>query len=192
MIIELEKNDTKEAVMIAEALMAIGLVSRIVGEDCNQSDDRPCCESYDDGKSAVKFCKGFTEAACEQAMPELQKTFDGRNACDWVCLFHVLLFYGYIECSDFNEFCRWLSLKAGREIITAVHARTIKREYWVKAAGIMWSLPDALKELNTTRQEKKFVCYCKLCVEIKSIIDRAIKSSSVVINTDTDNAATTH
>lgn len=192
MILTLEKNDTKDLVLLAKALKANGMVSRIDGEDCNQSDDRPCCESYDDWKSAVKFCKGFTEAACGQAMPELKKAFEGKDACDWVCLFHVLLFYGYIKCSDFNEFCRWLSQKAGREIITAVNARTIKQTYWVKAAGIMWSLPDALKELNTTRQEKKFVCYCKLCNEIKSIIDGAIKSSSVVINTDTDNAATTH
>ena len=94
---------------------------------------------------------------------------------DLVCFYHVLVYYNYIACNDFNVFNRWLTQVAGKELIKPNNARKIKLTYWVSEAKKPWTKEGALAETNTTQQETKFRNYTKLCEDIREIINEAKK-----------------
>ena len=140
--------------------------------------EEPSYVPEDDGEAEIKYSEKFTEAICMRIMPHIQKLYEEKNAMDWVCFYHVLVFYSYIACDDFNVFNRWLTRVTGKEIITNSNARKIKMSYWAKEAKKKWSKEKALEETNTPQQETKFRNYMKLCDEIRDIINEAKKAIS--------------
>ncbi len=120
----------------------------------------------------VTYSERYNERICKRTMPKILEIYKDRNAMDWVCFYHVLVYYGYIGCDDFNEFNRWLTQVAGREIISVGNARKIKLSYWADKAKKRWVKEDALKEKNTQQQETKFRDYTLLCDEIRDIINK--------------------
>ena len=124
----------------------------------------------DDNKAEVTYGNQYSEIVCKRTFPKILELYKGRSAVDWVCFFHVLVFYSYISCDDFNAFNRWLTQQAGRELISTGNARKIKMSYWANEPMKIWTLPDALKETNSKQQEAKYNDYIRLCNDIHSII----------------------
>ena len=136
-------------------------------------EEEQCYVLEDDEEEEVTYSERFSEAICRQTMPEILALYEKRDATDWVCFFHVLVFYSYLACDDFNVFNRWLTQITGREIISPGNARKIKMSYWAKDAKKKWSVEKALEETNTAQQETKFRNYTSLCDDIREIINKA-------------------
>ena len=123
----------------------------------------------------VTYTEKFSDTICKQIMPSIFKLYEGRDAMDWVCFYHVLVYYNYINCDDFNAFNRWLTRITEKELISVGNARKIKMSYWADTPKRKWSKEEALARINTAQQETKLKNYCKLCDDIKGIIDKARK-----------------
>ena len=131
-----------------------------------------CYVPEDDGETEVTYSEKYSETICKRTMPEILALYEGRDAMDWVCFYHVLVYYNFIGCDDFNVFNRWLTQVTGMEIISAGNARKIKMSYWAKEAKMRWSKERALSETNTAQQETKFKNYTQLCEKIRDIINK--------------------
>lgn len=129
-----------------------------------------CYVPEDDGEIEVTYSERYSEDVCKKTMPKILALYEDRDAVDWVCFYHVLVFFNYIGCEDFNAFNRWLTRVAGKEIISPGNARKIKMSYWADKAKKLWTMEGALTETNTAQQETKFRSYTKLCDEIRNII----------------------
>ena len=70
-----------------------------------------CYVPEDDGEVEVTYSERYSEAICKRTMPKILALFEKRNAMDWVCFYHVLVYFNYIVCDDFNVFNRWLRVK---------------------------------------------------------------------------------
>ncbi len=137
-----------------------------------------CYVPEDDGEAEVAYSERYSEAICKRTIHKIVALYKGKDAMDWVCFYHVLVFYNYIGCDDFNAFNRWLTKITGQEIISTGHARKIKMSYWAKEAKKLWTLPNALSETNTPQQESKFRNYTLLCEDIRNIINEAKRATS--------------
>lgn len=129
-----------------------------------------CYVTEDDGEAEVTYSERYSEAICKSTMPKILALYEERDAMDWVCFYHVLVYYNYLSCDDFNAFNRWLTQIIGEGKISTSYARKIKMSYWAKAAKKQWSKEEALKETNTAQQETKFRDYTQLCDKIREII----------------------
>lgn len=129
-----------------------------------------CYVPEDDGESEVTYSDKYSEAICRRTMPKILALYEEKDAMDWVCFYHVLVFFNYIGCDDFNVFNRWLTHITGRIIISSGNARKIKMSYWAKEAKKPWSKEGALAETNTAQQETKYRDYTILCDKIRDII----------------------
>lgn len=129
-----------------------------------------CYEPEDDGEAEVTYSERYSEAICKRTMPKILALYEKREAIEWVCFYHVLVYFNYIGCDDFNAFNRWLTQVTGKEIISAGNARKIKMSYWAKEAKKLWTKEGALSETDTVRQETKYRNYTMLCDEIRDII----------------------
>jgi len=129
-----------------------------------------CYVPEDDGESEVTYSERYSEAICERTMPKIIALLKENDAKDWVCFYHVLVYYNYIGCDDFNAFNRWLTQVTGKEIISRVNARKIKMSYWAKDAKKQWTKEGALAETGSAQQRTKFRNYTLLCDEIRDII----------------------
>ena len=138
-----------------------------------QLEEEELCYVPEEGDMEVTYSERFTETICKLAMPGILKLYEKRDAMDWVCFYHVLVYYSYIGCDDFNAFNRWLTRVAGKELISTGNARKIKMSYWAESAKKRWKKEDALAKTNTTQQETKFGNYTKLCEDIREIINEA-------------------
>ena len=138
-----------------------------------QLEEEELCYVPEEGQAEVTYSERFTETICKRAMPGILKLFEDRDATDWVCFYHVLVFYSYIGCDDFNAFNRWLTQVAGKKLISAGNARKIKMSYWAEAAKKPWTKAGALAKTNTAQQETKFRNYTILCEAIRDIINEA-------------------
>ena len=141
----------------------------------HQLEDEDLCYVPEEGDIEVTYSESFTETICKLAMPGILKLYEERDAMDWVCFYHVLVYYGYIGCDDFNAFNRWLTQVTGKVLISTGNARKIKMSYWAEAAKKPWTKEGALAKTNTAQQETKFRNYTKLCDEIREIINEAKK-----------------
>jgi len=137
-----------------------------------------CYVPEDDKESEVTYSEKYSEAICKKTMPKVLELYEGRDAMDWVCFYHVLVFYNYIGCDDFNVFNRWLTQVTGKKIISTGNARKIKMSYWAKDAKKHWTMEGALAETNTTQQETKFKNYTILCDDIRDIINNKAKRAT--------------
>lgn len=140
-----------------------------------QLEEEELCYVPEEGDTEVTYSERFTETIFKLAMPGILNLYEGRDAMDWVCFYHVLVYYSYIGCDDFNAFNRWLTQVTGKEIISTGNARKIKMSYWAEAAKKPWTKEGALAKTNTAQQETKFRNYTKLCDEIREIINEAKK-----------------
>ena len=140
-----------------------------------QLEEESLCYVPEEEDTEVTYSERFTETICKRTMPGILKLFEERDAMDLVCFYHVLVYYNYIACNDFNVFNRWLTQVAGKELIKPNNARKIKMTYWVSEAKKPWTKEGALAEINTTQQETKFRIYTKLCEDIREIINEAKK-----------------
>ena len=129
-----------------------------------------CYVPEDDGEAEVIYSERYSEAICKRTMPKILALYEKRDAMDWVCFYHVLVYFSYIGCDDFNAFNRWLTQITGKVIISAGNARKIKMSYWAKEAKKPWTKQGALAETNTAQQETKYRNYTILCDEIRDII----------------------
>ncbi len=129
-----------------------------------------CYVPEDDGENEVIYSEKYSEAICRSTMPKILALYKEKDAMDWVCFYHVLVYFNYIGCDDFNVFNRWLTQVTGKELINPGHARKIKMSYWAKEAKKKWTKEGALAETNTAQQETKFRNYTLLCDEIRDII----------------------
>lgn len=129
-----------------------------------------CYVPEDDGEAEITYSERYSEVICRRTMPPILALYEEKDAMDWVCFYHVLVYFNYVGCDDFNAFNRWLTQVTGKEIISAGNARKIKMSYWAKDAKKRWSKEEALKETNTAQQETKYRNYTMLCDEIRDII----------------------
>ena len=129
----------------------------------------------DEDNGDYSYCEDLNENKCKKMMPNILKLYNGKNAKDWVCFYHVLVFYQNIIFDDFYAFNRWLTSITGEEKITYSNARKINMSYWAKNAKIKWTLDAAIKETDTKRQENLFKEYMRLCQSIYDIIREAKK-----------------
>ena len=129
-----------------------------------------CYVPENNDEAEVTYSVRYSEEICKRTMPKILALYEKRDAMDWVCFYHVLVYYTYIGCDDFNAFNRWLTQVAEKEIISTGNARKIKMSYWAKEAKKPWSKEGALDETNTAQQETKFRNYTILCDEIRDII----------------------
>lgn len=133
-------------------------------------DEELCYVTEDDGEAEVTYSERYSEAICKSTMPKILALYEERDAMDWVCFYHVLVYYNYLSCNDFNAFNRWLTKIIGEGKISTSYARKIKMSYWAKAAKKQWSKEEALKETNSSQQATKFRDYTQLCDKIREII----------------------
>lgn len=148
---------------------------KIIEKWYKQLEEEELCYLPEEGESEVTYSERFTEAVCKRTMPGVLKLFEGRDAMDLVCFYHVLVFYSYIACDDFNVFNRWLTTIAEKELISTGNARKIKMTYWAREAKKLWTMKGALEETDTQQQETKFRKYTSLCDKIREIINEAMK-----------------
>ncbi len=146
---------------------------KLIEEWINQLEEEELCYELEETVSDVVYCEKYSEAICHRTMPAILKLYEGRDAKDWVCFYHVLVFYGFLACDDFNAFNRWLTKVAGKEIISTNNARKIKMSYWVESAKKKWNKDAALAETNSLQQEKKYYDYTSLCDSIHKTITGA-------------------
>ncbi len=130
--------------------------------------------NYDHGFviKGVKYSSQYTPDRCKRTFPAVSELFEKRPARDWVCFYHVLLLYRYMNFDSFIAFNQWLTAVSGKEIIRESNARKINTSYWAKVADKKWSLEGALKGNNSSQQENKFRDYLRLCEDIHDIIKR--------------------
>jgi hypothetical protein len=142
-----------------------------------QMDERnPFAEDIEDEDNGdYTYSEDLNENKCKKMMPEILKLYKGKKAKDWVCFYHVLVFYQNIIFADFYAFNRWLTSITGEEKITYSNARKINMSYWAKNAKIKWTLDAAIKETDTKQQENLFKEYMRLCQSIYDIIREAKK-----------------
>jgi len=131
------------------------------------------CYVPEEGEADVMYSEKFNEAVCKRVLPRIRALLKDKDRMAWLCFYHVLVFYSYIICRDFNVFNRWLTQMAGEEIINTTYARKLKMSYWVTAAGKQWTKEEALAETNSKQQETKYREYTLLCEEIREIINEA-------------------
>lgn len=162
--------ETKINTPVLELFQHIGCKLIIEQWQEQQEEEELCYVPEDDGDVEVKYSEQYSEAICKRTMPKILALFEKRDAIEWVCFFHVLVFYSYIGCDDFNTFNRWLTQVTGKEIISPGNARKIKMSYWAKEAKKLWTKEGALAETNTAQQETKYRNYTMLCDEIRDII----------------------
>ena len=146
---------------------------RIVELWREQMEQEELCYIPEEGEADVMYSEKFNEAVCKRVLPRIRALLKDKDRMAWVCFYHVLVFYSYIICRDFNVFNRWLTQMAGEEIINATYARKLKMSYWVTAAGKQWTKEGALEETNSKQQETKYRDYIQLCEEIRDIINEA-------------------
>ena len=146
---------------------------RIVELWREQMEQEELCYVPEEGEADVMYSEKFNEAVCKRVLPRIRALLKDKDRMAWVCFYHVLVFYSYIICRDFNVFNRWLTQMAGEEIINTTYARKLKMSYWVTAAGKQWTKEEALAETNSKQQETKYREYTLLCEEIREIINEA-------------------
>lgn len=131
-----------------------------------------CYEPLENDEQEFCYKEKYSEDLSKKTFPEILKLFENRKPIDWVCFYHVLVCYNYIDCLDFNAFNRWLTNLAGRELIAPGYARGIKMQYWAQHAKYVWRLEDALKYKNSKQQESKYREYSILCDQILEILKK--------------------
>ena len=146
---------------------------RIVELWREQMEQEELCYIPEEGEADVMYSEKFNEAVCKRVLPRIRALLKDKDRMAWLCFYHVLVFYSYIICRDFNAFNRWLTQMAGEEIINATYARKLKMSYWVIAASKQWTKEGALAETNSKQQETKYRDYIQLCEEIRDIINEA-------------------
>lgn len=147
---------------------------KVIEEWIDQLEQEELCYIPEDpDESEIEYSEKFSESVSTRVIPQIMNLYQGKDAMDWVCFFHVLVFYSYMSCSDFNAFNRWLTNVTGKVLISTGNARKIKMSYWAKNAKIKWTKEGALNVTNTTQQETKFRHYIQLCNDIRDIINEA-------------------
>lgn len=157
---------------ILELFRHLGRIKLIVKWQHQLEEERLCYEPLAEEEVEFEYGDKYTKAVSKRTFPKILGLFENRNTKDWVCFYHVLVCYNYIECIDFNAFNRWLTELAGEVLISASYARAIKMEYWAEKAKYVWQLEEALKYKNSKQQEHKYKDYIILCDQIREIIDK--------------------
>ncbi len=133
----------------------------------------PCCEPIDEQfESDFEYSEKFNEAKAIRIFPKIQALFNDKKAVDWVCYYHVLVFYTYVSFKDFNNFVVWLNKMANETLISHVNGRAINMTYWAKKAKKKWNIEELLAERNSKQAENQYSIYKKLCDEIRAIINQ--------------------
>ena len=162
--------ETKINTPVLELFLHIGRIQIIEQWQEQLEEEELCYVPEDDGEAEVTYSERYSEAICKRTMPKILALYEERDAMDWVCFYHVLVYFNYIGCDDFNAFNRWLTQVTGGVVISAGNARKIKMSYWAKEAKKPWTKQGALAETNTAQQETKYRNYTLLCDEIRDII----------------------
>ncbi len=157
---------------ILELFRHLGRIKLILKWQAQLEEEKLCCEPLADDEADFSYGDKYTKAVSKRTFPEILKLFDERKTKDWVCFYHVLVCYHYMDFIDFNAFNRWLTELAGKVLITEGYARVIKMEYWADKAKYTWRLEDALNSNNSKQQENKYRDYINLCAQIREIIDK--------------------
>ena len=176
----LNKNITSaKAAHILELFQIIGkmqLISNWIkdienGELCYD----PLNDTEEELASELQFQK-LDEAKLKQVWPMiLEKMNDGKIE-EWVCFYHVLVFYTYINHVDFIVFYKWLNSfyrkNSNRkdELINYAYARRIKTSYWAENANKTWVYENIPDKEEKARLKDKFLKYTRLCTELHNII----------------------
>lgn len=162
--------ETKINTPVLELFLHIGRKQLIEKWQEQLEEEELCYVPEDDGEAEVTYSVRYSEAICKRTMPNILALYKERDAMDWVCFYHVLVYYNYIGCDDFNAFNRWLTKVTGQQIISVGYARKIKMSYWADNAKKQWTKEGALAETNTAQQETKYRNYTLLCDDIRDII----------------------
>lgn len=162
--------ETKTNTPVLELFLHLGRKLIIEQWQEQLEEEELCYVPEDDGEAEVTYSERYSEAICKKTMSKILTLYEERDAMDWVCFYHVLVYFNYIGCDDFNAFNRWLTHITGKVIISAGNARKIKMSYWAKDAKKLWTKEGALAETNTAQQETKFRNFTLLCDEIRDII----------------------
>lgn len=174
-IIILRQFDNKINTPLLDLFQRIGY-KLVIEEWMEQLEQEELCyvpEEIDENE--IEYSEKFSEAVSARVIPKILNLYEGRDAMDWVCFFHVLVFYSYVSCNDFNAFNRWLTNVTGKVLISKSNARKIKMSYWAKKAKVQWTKEGALSVTNSSQQITKFRDYSQLCDEIREIINDAKK-----------------
>lgn len=135
-------------------------------------EELPLMESFE-GESpsaALTFSARLSEKRLKSLLPKIEELFGKRNAIDWICLYHVLVYRNYISCDDFKLFARWLNQAIGRIIISDANIRQIKLSYWAKEAKRMWTIKGLHEWRNTAKADNQYRDFEMLCDNINEII----------------------
>ena len=111
----------------------------------------------------------FAQKRFDEALPQIMKYMEGKNAVDWCCLHHVLICRGFIDYCDFADFIRWLNSYVDKEIMKEDNIRKVKSDYFVKTTET-WTIDDYKKEKDTTQSKTRYEKYIRYYDDLESIL----------------------
>lgn len=176
----LNKNITSQkAAHVLELFQIIGkmnLISQWI-EDLNNGElcYDPLVDKEEELADELQFQK-LDEGKLQTVWSKILEKMNGRKIEEWVCFYHVLVFYTYINNVDFIVFYKWLNSyyqkQSGNkdELISYDYARRIKTSYWAENANKTWVYDNIPDKEEKARMKDKYLRYTALCTEIHNII----------------------
>lgn len=116
----------------------------------------------------------FTNEMFESLLPKFINIID--NQSKWVCLFHVMIYDGWMNPCDFYTWVDWLNDRAkaiGHRDLVSTDSRRKIDKYLITTSRIKWDIKDYCKSQETTSTHVRnfFLHLCDLCDQISEILD---------------------
>lgn len=129
----------------------------------------------DDDLKKVRLSPGFNEKNFDELLPQFCKWLQRAN--EWACLFHTLIYFGWMEPVEYMVWFRWLNdrLEANGYhdyIISESNAKNInkslkshRREKWT------YEEFSVSQESDSTKTQATYKRFTFLCMVVKSILN---------------------
>lgn len=137
--------------------------------------DRPYVVPDDpDNLAVMRLAPVFTNEMFESLLPSFI-SFINRQ-CDWVALFHVMIYDGWMNPVDFYTWVHWLNERCEaigqKEVISSESKKQID-EYLIKPDRVKWSIDDYCESCGKSAKQTrtKMIHLFDLCDQIREFFD---------------------
>lgn len=116
----------------------------------------------------------FTNEMFESLLPQFTSIID--NQSNWFCLYHAMIYDGWMNPVDFYTWVDWLNDRAeviGLQELVSTSSRRKVDKYLKEPTRSKWNLEDYSKSKKTTNSQVKnhFFHLCDLVDQIREIFD---------------------
>lgn len=122
----------------------------------------------------VQLAPVFSDKMFESLLPKFIGLITQQS--DWVCLFHVMIYDGWMNPVEFYPWVDWLNNRAEairhRELVSCASRRKVNK-YLIQPSRTKWNIEDYCKNQETTSAQIRnhFSHLCVLLDQISEIFD---------------------